>query len=104
MSEVINFRIDKKLKLQAQATVKKMGLTLSDALNLLLQKMVREQRIDVNLNSEEPSDWLLKELAEADDDIKAGRVSPAFDNAKDAINWLHDKNRKYECEIQQKIH
>jgi len=27
-----------------------------------------------------------------------------FDNAEDAIKWLHDKNRKYECEIQQKIH
>ena len=104
MSEVINFRVDKKLKMDAQTTVKKMGITLSDALNLLLRKLVREQRIDIDLRSEEPSDWLLKELAEADADIKAGRVSPMFDNAEDAIKWLRDKNRKYECEIQQKIH
>ncbi len=104
MNEVINFRVDKKLKMDAQTTVKKMGLTLSDALNLLLRKMVREQRIDVDLNSEEPSDWFIQQLAEAREDIKSGRVSPAFDNAEDAIKWLHDKNRKYECEIQQKIY
>ena len=103
MSEVINFREDKKLKMDAQTTVKKMGITLSDALNLLLRKLAREQRIDIDLCSEEPSDWLLKELAEAEADIKAGRVSPMFDNTEDAIKWLDNKNRKYANRVYRKF-
>ncbi len=98
MSEVINFRVDKKLKIEAQAIAKRMGFNLSDVLNVLLRGFVRDKELNANL--EEPSDWLLKELAEGEEDIKNGRVSPAFDNANDAIKWLHDKNRKYECEIQ----
>lgn len=102
MTTVINFKTDKKVKSQAQAIAKKMGLNLSDVLNVFLRGFVRDKELNINL--EEPSDWLLKQLAEADADIKAGRVSPSFDNAKDAIKWLHDKKRKYECDIQQKIH
>jgi addiction module RelB/DinJ family antitoxin len=93
MSEVINFRVDKKLKSEAQAIAKKMGLNLSDVLNVFLRGFVRDKKLDINL--EEPSDWLLKELAEADEDIKRGRVSPMFSNAEDAIKWLDNKNRKY---------
>jgi len=93
MSEVINFRTDKKLKSEAQAIAKKMGFSLSDVLNVLLRGFVRDKELNVNL--EEPSDWLLKELAEGEEDIKNGRVSPMFSNAEDAIKWLDNKNRKY---------
>ncbi|OGK16297.1 hypothetical protein A2690_02850 [Candidatus Roizmanbacteria bacterium RIFCSPHIGHO2_01_FULL_39_12b] len=34
-------------------------------------------------------------LKEADEEIKRGDVSPAFDNVKDALEWLHSKNKKY---------
>jgi hypothetical protein len=34
-------------------------------------------------------------IAESREDRKKGRYSPAFDNAKGAINWLNNKNRKY---------
>lgn len=93
MSEVINFRTEKKTKAAAQAIAKKMGLNLSDVLNVFLHTFIRTRKLNVNL--EEPSDWLLSELAEADADIKAGRVSPMFDNAEDAIKWLDKKDRKY---------
>ena len=98
MSEVINFRIDKKTKTEAQAIAKKMGLNLSDVLNVLLRGFVRDKELNVNL--EEPSDYFLKCLAQAKTDLAHGDVSPGFDNAKDAIKWLNDKNRKYENKIQ----
>ncbi len=50
---------------------------------------------EIRISSEEPSEWLLKEIAEAEKEIKKGNVSPFFDNAKDAIEWLDNKNRKY---------
>lgn len=93
MSEIINFRVDKKLKIEAQSIAKKMGFNLSDVLNVLLRGFVRDKELNTNL--EEPSDWLLKELAEGEEDIKNGRVSPMFSNAEDAIKWLDNKDRKY---------
>jgi addiction module RelB/DinJ family antitoxin len=102
MEAVINFKIDKKTKTEAQNIAKKMGFTLSDVLKVLLRGFVRDKELNVSL--EEPSDLFLKELAQADADLKAGWVYPGFDNAEDAIKWLKDKNRKYECQIQQKIH
>jgi addiction module RelB/DinJ family antitoxin len=93
MSEVINFRIDKKTKNEAQNIAQKMGLNLSDVLKVFLKGFVRDKRLEIDL--EEPSDWFVEQMAEAKADIKAGRVSPMFDNAEDAIKWLDNKNRKY---------
>jgi addiction module RelB/DinJ family antitoxin len=98
MSEVINFRVEKKIKIEAQAIAKKMGLNLSDVLNVLLRGFVRDKELNVNL--EEPSDYFLKSLAQAKADLANGDVSPAFDNVEDSIKWLHDKNRKYANQIQ----
>jgi len=98
MSEVINFRVDKKLKIEAQEIAKKMGFNLSDILNVLLRGFVRDKELNVNL--EEPSEYFLKSMAQAEKDLANGDVSPGFDNAADAIKWLHDKNRKYANQIQ----
>lgn len=98
MTTVINFKTDKKVKSEAQAIAKKMGLNLSDVLNVFLRGFVRDKELNISL--EEPSDWLLKELAEGEKDIANGKVSPGFSNAEDAIKWLNDKNRKYVGKIQ----
>lgn len=97
MNAIINFKTDSKIKKEAQMIAKKMGLNLSDVLNVLLRGFVRDKELNVNL--EEPSDYFLKSLAQAREDIANGDVSPGFDNAEDAIKWLHDKNRKYENQI-----
>ncbi|MFA6376873.1 MAG: type II toxin-antitoxin system RelB/DinJ family antitoxin [Candidatus Paceibacterota bacterium] len=47
MSEIINFRVDKKVKSEAQAIAKKMGLNLSDVMNLLLRQIVRDKTIEI---------------------------------------------------------
>jgi hypothetical protein len=38
---------------------------------------------------------LIKEIREAEKEIKKGDISPAFDSAKDAVKWLRNKKRKY---------
>jgi addiction module RelB/DinJ family antitoxin len=93
MSEVINFRVDKKLKSEAQAVVKKMGISLSDALNISLRKLVRDKSIDIDL--EEPSDWFIEQMAEVERERAMGEVSPSFSNMKEAIKWLDGKGKKY---------
>lgn len=47
---------------------------------------------------EEPSEYMIKALEESERDMKEGRVSPIFDNTKDATAWLKDENRKYKNE------
>lgn len=38
---------------------------------------------------------MLESLKKSEEDIKVGKVSPTFDNAKDAIAWLDNPNAYY---------
>ncbi|KKQ86674.1 MAG: hypothetical protein UT10_C0019G0034 [Candidatus Woesebacteria bacterium GW2011_GWB1_38_8b] len=38
---------------------------------------------------------MIQALKESEEDRKAGRVSPSFDNVKDAIDWLNNPKRRY---------
>jgi hypothetical protein len=44
---------------------------------------------------EEPSEMLIKEIKEVEEEIKRGEISPTFNNIEDAIKWLDDKSKKY---------
>lgn len=49
----------------------------------------------ISFNAEEPSEYMIESLRKSEEDVKAGRVSPTFTNAKDAIAWLDDPNASY---------
>ena len=50
MSAVINFKTDKKIKTQAQKIAAKMGLNLSDILNIYLRGFVKKKELYISLN------------------------------------------------------
>ena len=91
---VINVKIDEKTKKSAQKLAKELGLNLSVVINGYLKTFVINKKITFNANpSEEPSDYMLEVLKESEDDIKAGRVSPAFTDNDSATKWLKkDRN------------
>lgn len=93
MSEVINFRIDKKTKIEAQAIAQKMGLNLSDVLKVFLRSFVRDK--DISINLEEPSDWFIRQMMGVQEERKRGEVSPKFSNMEDAIKWLDGDRKSY---------
>jgi addiction module RelB/DinJ family antitoxin len=93
MTTLINFKTEEKVKSEAQKIANQMGLNLSDVLNIFLRKFIKEKEIHIFL--EEPSEFLIKEIEEAEREIKKGEVSPDFNNANDAIKWLRNKKRKY---------
>jgi addiction module RelB/DinJ family antitoxin len=97
MNTIINFKTEKKVKTDAQKIAKKMGLNLSDILNVYLRVFIMEKRLSIDV--EEPSDYLLKQVVQAEKDRKAGLVSPDFTSAKEAISWLKNKNAKYNSEL-----
>ncbi|MBU0570093.1 hypothetical protein KKB40_04960, partial [Patescibacteria group bacterium] len=69
--------------------------SLSSLINGYLRSLVKTKTIHFSLQDEEPSELLIKAIKEAEEDRNAGRVSPSFDNAKDAIAWLDNPKRKY---------
>ena len=97
---IINFRIEKKVKKEAQDIAEKMGLKLSDVLNVLLRNFTRERKIVSEVGEGEYTEYFKRSMTEALEQVKNGEVSPSFDNAKDSIKWLKNKNRKYANQIQ----
>ena len=84
---VVNIKIDPETKKAAQDVAEKMGVSLSSLIKSYLREVVKTKKTMLSA-TEEPSPYFIKMLKKAEEDIKTGRVSPVFDNAKDAIAWL----------------
>lgn len=87
---VINIKTEEKTKKQAQEVARDLGLSLSTLINAYLKEIIKTKRVEFSLD-EKPSPYLIKILKNAERNLKAGKGSPVFDNAKDAISYLHKK-------------
>jgi addiction module RelB/DinJ family antitoxin len=90
-SAVINVKTEPEMKIEAQRVAQSMGLSLSTVINRYLKYFVKTKAITFTADEENPSDYLVESLKKSDEDIKSGRVSPSFTNAKDTINWLDEQ-------------
>lgn len=93
---VINIKTEQSLKKAAQKVAAELGLNLSAIINAYLNQLVRTKTINFSVSDEEPSEYLIEMLEKSREDIKTGRVSPAFDNIEDEIAWLNDPNARYQ--------
>lgn len=91
---VINVKVNPLIKTKAREVAEELGFSLSALIKAYLRDLVRTKAVRFSAVSEEPSPYLLKALRESEADRKAGRVSPSFDNAKDAITWLENPNNR----------
>ncbi|OGE64970.1 hypothetical protein A3I48_04330 [Candidatus Daviesbacteria bacterium RIFCSPLOWO2_02_FULL_36_7] len=85
----IYIKTDPKVKAQAQKVAKELGLSLSSLLNSWLRHVIKTKTVTFSAVNEKPSKYLLKMLKKAEKDRKQGKSSPKFENAEDAIAWLH---------------
>ncbi len=92
---VINLKIDLKTKKEAQKIAEELGVSLSSIIKSQLRQLVRTKKAILS-TEEKPTEWMLNALKESREDIKAGRVSPGFDNVDDAIRWLKNPKKGYE--------
>lgn len=90
---VINIRTDLGLKSAAQRVAEELGFSISSLVNAYLKQLVKTKTIYFSA-AEEPSDYLIKAMKEAESDRREGGVSPSFDNARDAIKWLNSSLKK----------
>ena len=89
MSAVINIKTDPEVKLKAQKVASGLGLSLSGVLNAYLREFVRTRTLHVSLEPEQPSEFLINEIQEAEEELRRGDVV-SFDNHIDAIQYLHN--------------
>ncbi len=88
---VINIKTEEETKRKAQLVAAEIGVSLSSLINAFLKHLVKTKKVEFNLG-EEPSAYLIKIIKQAEKNYKAGKSSPTFDNADDAIEWLHNKH------------
>lgn len=98
----INLRINPTVKKEAQKVANELGMNLSVLINGFLKNLVKTKSIVLS-TSEKPSPYLIRALKESEKDIREGWVSPAFDNAEDAIAWLNDPKAKYVRQLRPKV-
>lgn len=99
---VINLRVEPQTKAKAQKLARQLGLSLSGVIEGLLNQFIRSKTVHLSLK-EQPTEYMLQALKESKEDIKAGRVSPHFTNAEDAISWLRDPRAKYANQLRKKV-
>lgn len=99
---IVNLKIDPKTKMEAQLIAQEIGVPLSTLLKSYIKQLIRTKKVTFDV-SEEPSEYLIKSLEEAEKDRKSGYVSPAFTNTNEAISWLDNPKRKYENQIRKKV-
>lgn len=86
-TQVITIKVDPITKKQAQHAANGLGLSLSAVLKGLLKQFIRTKSIAFSV-AEEPSEYLIRAIKQARVNRKAGKGSPIFDNAEDAIKYL----------------
>lgn len=91
---VINIKTEPVLKKQAMTIADELGFSLSSLFNAFLKNLVRTKTVNFSLEDEShPTKFMIDSLKESGCDIKAGRTSPVFSNAKDAIKWLRTNDQ-----------
>jgi addiction module RelB/DinJ family antitoxin len=95
-TEVINIKTDPGTKQKARQIAHEMGFSLGTIVNAYLKQLIKERAVSFSVNpKEEPSDWLINELKQAEQDRRLGFVSPEFNNFEASTGWLKDPKAKY---------
>lgn len=86
---VLTIRTEPTVKKRAQKVADILGFSLSSLVNRFLRDLIKTKTIRFS-ESYEPTPYLKRIIRQAEKDSKKGKnLSPMFDNAKDAIAWLH---------------
>lgn len=89
MTTQFMFKMEPKLKKAAMKKAKEKGIAFSSVLNFAADAFVKDQFNVGLIIDEELNSRTKKILAREREDMKTGKnMSPAFDNAKDAIAYL----------------
>lgn len=86
---VVTTKLDFETKQAAQKTAEELGVPLSILVKGFLKQLIRTKTVTFSVRDEIPSKRLINLMKSATEDRMKGNASPVFDNAQDAIDWLH---------------
>jgi len=98
-SSTITIKVQPQLKLKAKKIAQELGFDLHALVKNFLTHIVHTKTIPTSVLEEIPNAYMRKALKESKADDKAGRGSPPFKTAEDAVKWLRNPNRKYANQI-----
>lgn len=90
----IYIKTDPQVKMKAQKVAKELGLSLSALLNGWLRQLIKNKTVTFSARDEIPNEYFKRTLAKARKNWKEGKTSPIFDNIKDNLKWLENKEYK----------
>ena len=89
---VINFKVDKEVKEEAQKLARDLGVPLSTIINAQIKQMLRSRTVTLTTDLK-PTPYLEKILREVEKDLKTGKnISPIFESAEEM--FAHLENNK----------
>lgn len=87
---VINFKVDKEIKEEAQKLARDLGVPLSTIINAQIKQMLRSRTVTLTTDLQ-PTPYLEKIIEEAEDDYAAGRnIYGPFETAEAMIASLEE--------------
>lgn len=84
---ILNVKVDEQVKKQAQVVAGSFGIPLSTLVNAYLMELVETGQIHFSA-VEIMTPKMEKLIEQAENEIEAGDLSPAFNTAQEAIDYL----------------
>ena len=84
----IYIRTQPEVKEKAQKVARDLGISLSSLMNAWLKQLVRTKTVSFSVADEEPNDYVLSAMKQAEKNIKKGKHSPIFKTGEEAVQWL----------------
>ena len=85
MNTVIQARVDAESKKQAERILKQLGITLNDAVRMLVNQIIHSRALPFQPKLPTEEEFIAQAIADSEDDIKAGRVYGPFNSVDDLI-------------------
>lgn len=87
MNTVIQARVDAESKKQAEFILKQLGMTLNDAVRMLVNQIIHSRALPFQPKLPTEEEFIAQAIADVEEDIKAGRLSKGY---TDVNELMHD--------------
>lgn len=86
MNTVIQARVDAESKKQAEYILKQLGMTLNDAVRMLVNQIIHSRALPFQPKLPTEEEFIAQAIADVEEDIKAGRISKPYTDIKAMMN------------------
>ncbi len=86
MNTVIQARVDAESKKQAEYILKQLGMTLNDAVRMLVNQIIHSRALPFQPKLPTEEEFIAQAVADAEEDIKKERISKPYTDIKAMMN------------------